>query len=184
MRLSWTIAGLAAATILGGTTPARAQAEDVTRPVIFTAGAGVSLPSSGRFFGGNVTSPLALGYLGVDVQVDLSTHGGMGAFAALIPALGGVVGGSARLVQPWRSRVARVTAGLGPAYASSGSVLVTGDASLQIRSKAGFAMVLGPALAVAVNRVGDGQCGADTCTVYIPRGAWVALIRLGLGFNL
>jgi len=184
MRLDWTTAFLLVLMSLGGVRPARAQDATVSRPFILTFDSGICLPISGHFFGGYVTSPLALAYVGVSSHLDLSTHVGVGAFAALTPALGGVVGGSARLTQPWSDHAVRLTAGVGPAYASSGSILVAGDVSLEVRSRGGGAFVFGPALAVAVNRVGDGHCGVDTCDVYIPPGAYVWLIRLGLGFNL
>lgn len=185
MSLDWTTAVIAAVMSLGATRPARAQEIDTSRPVILAFDAGVCIPESGRFFSGHVTSPLAAGYLGVDLHVDLGTYVGLGAFGAIAPVFDGFVGGgSARFTQPWGSHAARVTAGLGPAYGSNGSILAVGDVSLEVRSQIGFALVMGPALGMTLNRVGDGRCGVDTCDTYIPPGSYVVLFRLGLGFNL
>jgi hypothetical protein len=169
---------------LGATRPAVAQQVDATRPVVFTLDAGVSLPLSGRFFGGFVTSPLILGFLGVDLHVDVSTYVGLGFFGELTPALGAVGGGSARFTQPWRGQPARVTAGLGPAYASSGAALAVGDVSLEVRSHIGVALLFGPAVQVVLNQIGNDRCGVDTCDAYVPPGSYLVLVRLGLGFSL
>ena len=88
-----------------------------------------------------------------------------------------------RFAGQWHDQF-RVTAGLGPRYATGGTVLAEGDVALEIRSRPGFALVLGPKLGVALN-TGDGTlfCGGD-CGAVVSAGTYFVLFRLGLGFNL
>jgi hypothetical protein len=59
------------------------------------------------------------------------------------------------------------------------------DFALEIRSTPGFALVLGPKLSVSLwgNDSQDSQC-VSGCPTGFPAGTYMALIRLGLGFNL
>ncbi len=94
------------------------------------------------------------------------------------------LGGTARLAGRWHDHV-RVTAGLGPTYAFGGNVLAEGDVALEIRSRPGFALVLGPKLGVALNKAGGGPSTCvDSCDPVIPAGTYIVLFRMGLGFNL
>lgn len=194
MRLKRAIPVLLLAVALGGVRSARAQAVVQRsldqRSVMMTVGGGACLPRSGRFFSGYTQSELAFGYLEANFQVDLGRPSlgvslGASAFAAAAPCLGGgMLGGTMRIAQPWDERSGRWTLGLGPSIGSDGAILAEADVSLEVRSHFGFAMVLGPKLAVALNHAGDGKCGVDTCDVDVPPGSYLLLLRLGLGFNL
>lgn len=168
-----------------------AHAEEVVvrppeqRSFLMTVGGGLCVPKSGQFFSGDHTSELALGYLEANFQIDLRRYLGVSAFAAAAPCVGGgMLGGTARFAQPWDERSARLTAGLGPSFGSDGEILAEADVSLEIRSPIGFAMVLGPKIAVALNHAGEAKCGVDTCDVNVPPGSYLFLVRLGFGFNL
>jgi hypothetical protein len=180
MRLSLAILAFS---LLGGLvapTPGRAQ-EAESRPLLLTIDPGYCAFSGGR-------SPEARdlfgAYLGGTFQLDL--HGPLA--ANVFVGLGGCftvsAGGTARFAGQWHDQV-RVTAGIGPAYASGGSVLAEGDVALEIRSQAGFALVLGPKLGVALNKAGGSPAFCvDNCDPVVSAGTYFVLIRLGLGFNI
>lgn len=155
------------------------------RPLLMTFGGGLCVPRSGQFFSGTGTA-LVFGYLDANLQVDLRRYLGVSAFAAAAPCVGGgMLGGTVRFTQPWDDdRAGRLTAGLGPSFGSGGEILAEADVSLEVRSQIGFAMVLGPKIAVALNHTGDARCGVDTCDVNVPPGSYLFLVRLGFGFNL
>jgi len=165
--------------------PARAQTETMSHPVTFAVDLGYGFPSSDRFLRGGLIgpSPLAYAYLGAELHVDLTTHVAMGLSAGFTAALGRFAGGSVRLTQPWGADWYRGTAGLGPAYASNGSLLAVGDAGLELRSHLGVAVLIGPVIAVALNTAGADRCGVDTCEAYVPPGSYLVFFRLGLGLN-
>ena len=154
------------------------------RPVLMTVGGGLCLPRSGQFYSGT-GSALPFVFLDANFQVDLRPYLAVSAFGAVAPCVGGgMFGGTARLAQPWDEGTARLTAGLGPSYGSGGEIMAEADVSLEIRSEIGFAMVLGPKVAVALNHAGDAKCGVDTCDVNVPPGSYLILFRLGFGFSL
>ena len=154
------------------------------RSFLMTVGGGLCVPRSGQFFSG-YASELAAGYLEANFQIDLRRYLAVSAFAAVAPCVGGgMLGGTARLAQPWDDRTARLTAGVGPSFASAGEIMAEADVSIEIRSQIGFAMVLGPKIAVALNHAGDAKCGVDTCDVNVPPGSYLFLVRMGFGFNL
>jgi hypothetical protein len=167
-----------------------ARAEEVVvrspdqRSLLMTVGGGLCVPKSGQLFSGYATE-LAFGYLEANFQIDLRRYLGVSAFAAAAPCVGGgMLGGTARFAQPWDESSVRLTAGLGPSFGSGGEILAEADVSLEIRSQIGFAMVVGPKIAVALNHAGDPKCGVDTCDVNVPPGSYLFLVRLGFGFNL
>jgi hypothetical protein len=201
MRPGWLVPLLLVVVCLGGLRSARAQ-EVVHRSLdqrsfLMSVGGGACLPRSGRFVAGSGNGGWNYGYLEANLELDLGPHLGAGsfgpaaprlgasAFAAAAPCLGGgMLGGTVRVSQPWEERTGRWTAGLGPSIGSDGAVLAEADVSLEVRSRIGFALVLGPKLAVALNHAGGGPCGVDTCGVDVPPGSFLLLLRLGLGFNL
>ncbi len=180
MRLSWAILVLS---LLGGlvaASPVRAQ-EAESRPVLLTVDPGYC-----AFAGGRSPSARSLlnAYLGGTFQLDL--HGPLA--ANVFVGIGGCftvsAGGTARFSGQWHDQV-RITAGVGPSYASGGSVLAEGDVALEIRSQPGFALVLGPKLGVTLNTVGGGPAlCVDSCDPVVSAGTYFFLFRLGLGFNI
>jgi hypothetical protein len=182
MRLSWLVL---APSIFGGlvtASPARAQ-ETESRPLLLTVDPGFCAVANGHLTSNGERSPF-VNYLGGTFQLDL--HGPLAAnvFVGLGGCLLASIGGTARLAGQWHDHV-RVTAGLGPTYASGGTVLAEGDVALEIRSRPGFALVLGPKLGVALNKAGGSlsYC-VDNCNPSLPAGTYIVLFRLGLGFNL
>jgi hypothetical protein len=180
------IAAVALAGALAAATPARAQ-NVASRPMILTFDPGVCLMWEGRFFSPGA-SPL-VAYLGGTLQLDLPRPIAANIFVGLGGCLGAVVGGTVRYASPWAGAV-RVTAGGGPmlgvvAFAGGTATLAEGDVALEIRSRPGFVVVLGPKLAVTLNRSGGGDphC-VDECPVDLPAGTYTLLFRMGVGFNI
>jgi hypothetical protein len=182
MKLSWATSALLLIGGLAGASTARAQ-EAEPRPMLLTIDLGYcGVPGNHPITGGN---PVLLGYLGGTLQLDL--HGPLAAniFVGLGGCLTVVAGGTARFAGQWHDDV-RVTAGVGPMYAAGGSLLAEGDVALEIRSRAGFAFVVGPKLGVTLNRTGGGNLSScvDSCDPVVSAGTYFVLIRLGLGFNI
>jgi hypothetical protein len=180
MRLSWTI--LAFSLFGSLVVPSLVRAQEIeSRPVLLTFDPGYCALAGGHSPG--VHDLLGV-YLGGTLQLDL--HGPLA--ANVFVGLGGcftvTAGGTARFAGQWHDQF-RVTAGLGPSYATGGSVLAEGDVALEIRSQIGFALVLGPKLGVALNTAGGspGLC-AGYCDPVVSAGTYFFLFRLGLGFNL
>ena len=182
-------AALAAVTLAGAlvaATPARA--EDVpSRPMVLTFDPGVCLMWEGRLLSPGA-SPL-IAYLGGTLELDLPRPIAASVFVGLGGCLGAVIGGTVRYASPWQGTV-RVTAGGGPmlglvAFSGGAAALAEGDVALEIRSGPGFALVLGPKLAVTLNRSGgsDPHC-VDECPVDLPAGTYTLLFRMGVGFNI
>ena len=185
MRSSWLVLALS---LLGGpvaAAPVLAQESGpaASRPVLLTVDPGFCAVVNGHFT--NIGQlPLVERYLGVTFQLDL--HGPLAAnvFVGLGGCFAVTAGGTARFAGQWHDHV-RVTAGLGPTFALGGTVLAEGDVALEIRSRPGFALVLGPRLGVALNSGRDvvSSCSGN-CDGVIPAGTYFVLFRLGLGFNL
>jgi hypothetical protein len=181
MRLGCLILAFSLLGSLVTASPARAQ-EAGSRPMLLTVDPGFCAVASGHLTNGE-RSPF-VNYLGGTLQLDL--HGPLAAnvFVGLGGCLVASVGGTARLAGQWHDHV-RLTAGLGPTYAFGGNVLAEGDVALEIRSRPGFALVLGPKLGVALNKAGGGPSYCvDNCDPVIPAGTYILLVRIGLGFNL
>ena len=180
MRLSWAILVLSPLSGLVAASPVRAQ-EAESRPLLLTIDPGYCAFSGGR-------SPEARdlfgAYLGGTFQLDL--HGPLAAnvFVGLGGCFTASTGGTLRFAGQWHDQF-RVTAGVGPSYATGGSVLAEGDVALEIRSQMGFALVLGPKLGLALNTAGGspGLC-AGYCDPVVSAGTYFFLFRLGLGFNI
>ena len=180
MRLSWAILALSLFGGLVAPSPVRAQ-EIESRPMLLTFDPGYCALAGGHSPGAH---SLLGAYLGGTLQLDL--HGPLA--ANVFVGLGGcftvTAGGTARFAGQWHDQV-RVTAGIGPTYASGGSVLAEGDVALEIRSPAGFALVLGPKLGVALNTAVNAPAFCvDNCDPVVSAGTYFVLIRLGLGFNI
>jgi hypothetical protein len=188
MRLSWLVL---ACSLFGGlvaATPARSQdaqpAESAeSRPVLLTVDPGFCAVVNGHFTNiGQI--PLVEHYLGVTFQLDLRGPLAANVFVGLGGCFAITAGGTARLAGQWHDHL-RVTAGVGPTYAVGGAVLAEGDVALEIRSRPGFALVLGPRLGVALSSGADviSSC-SGSCNGGVPAGTYFVLFRLGLGFNL
>jgi hypothetical protein len=175
MRLSWVMVAFSLVGGLVAASPARAQ-ETELRPLLLTVDPGFCAVRDGH---GSLASER---YLGGTLQLDLHRPLAANIFVGLGGCLTVVVGGTARLAGQWHDHV-RLTGGLGPMYASGGSVLAEGDVALEIRSRPGFALVLGPRLAVTLNETGERKC-IDSCDPVVPAGTYIFLFRLGLGFNI
>ena len=180
MRLSWLILAFSLFGGLVAAPPVRAQ-EAESRPLLLTVDPGYCAFAGGRspeardFFGA---------YLGGTFQLDL--HGPLAAnmFVGLGGCFTASAGGTVRLAGQWHDQF-RVTAGIGPTYATGGSVLAEGDVALEIRSQVGFALVLGPKLGFALNTAGGSPAFcAGNCDPVVSAGTYFVIIRLGLGFNL
>jgi hypothetical protein len=166
---------------------ARAGAEDEpSRPVLLTVDPGLCLPGNHLTAGGDVGIPPPY-YIGVDLQVHLHGPFDLGLSAGLGFQLGGLLGATARLATPWQDGF-RFTLGAGPMMVTGASfgtaAFVQADAAIELRSSAGFAFIIGPAIAVAVSHAGTAACGVDTCQGYVTPGDRLYLLRAGIGFNI
>jgi len=182
LAFSWLGGPVAAAPVLAQE-PGPAPAAE-SRPVLLTVDPGFCAVVNGHFT--NIGQlPLVEHYLGVTFQLDL--HGPLAAnvFVGLGGCFAVTAGGTARFAGQWHDHI-RVTAGIGPTFALGGAVLGEGDVALEIRSRPGFALVLGPRLGVTLNSGHDvvSSCSGNCGDAVIPAGTYFVLFRLRLGFNL
>ena len=191
MNLKWSGVALSFALLSTIAAPAHAQDDPVPRPAALVFESGLSVPE-GPAVGVGLLSAIPHLYGAVSVDARISQTFGWGVTAGGATGLGWMLGATGRVASPWRHGV-RFSGGLGPMLdvdSPFGTAwFTTGDATVEVRSRGGWAFVAGPKVAMALESAGVQTCHTnvdfETCSGgHVSPGDAILTFRFGVGGNL
>jgi hypothetical protein len=191
MNLKWSGAVLTFAALSTIAAPARSEDDPPPRPAALVFEAGLSEPE-GPALGVGPLAFLPHLYGAVSFDARISGAFGWGVTAGGATGLGLMFGATARFASPWSHGV-RFSTGVGPMLDTDSPFgtawFATGDATVEVRSRGGWAFVAGPKVALALQSAGVETCttnvDVDICSGgHVSRGDAILTFRFGVGGNL